>query len=101
MAGKIKKIAKNVAEGALNVATLGAYGAVPNMSRGARSCRKKGGKWVKGKCVTSGGPKGPLLGPDGIGRKERKRPDITSTRPKTRKGRKKYPGTGDWYPEKG
>ena len=96
MAGKIKKMAKEVAKvgaaamipgGAVVKAALDIKGA-----SGKIACRKKGGKWVKGKCVMS--PKG---GPS----KERMRPDITSTRPKPRKGRKKYPGTGDWYPERG
>ena len=86
MAG-IKKIAKEVAEGALNAGTLGLYGAIKSSS-GMASCRKKGGKWVKGKCV---------MGPD----KRRIRPDIMSPIPGARSGKKKYPGTGDWYPEKG
>ena len=105
MAGKIKKMAKEVAKvgaaamipgGAVVKAALDIKGA-----SGKIACRKKGGKWVKGKCVTS---KGPLLGPDGIGRKGEgspgRRPGYPS-RPKPRKGRKKYPGTGDWYPERG
>ena len=92
MAGRIKKMAKEVG---LNVMTGGLYGAGKSVKTvaGMASCKKKGGKWVKGRCVM--GPETKMKGSPGP------RPDIMSTRPKPRKGRKKYPGTGDWYPEKG
>ena len=87
MAGRIKKAAKELG---LNVMTGGVYGAAKGVKTvaGIAACKKKGGKWVGGRCQIGQQPRGG-------------RPDIMSTRPKPRTGRKKYPGVGDWYPEKG
>ena len=98
MAGKIKQIAKQVAKagvaavvpgGAALKATLDVKG-----SRNKIACQKKGGKWVKGRCVDTRFDKQgrPIGGPS-----KESRDRLTGTRT----GRKKHPGTGDWYPEKG
>ena len=93
MAGKIKQIAKQVSKAGVAAVVPGGAALKAALdvkgSRNKIACQKKGGKWVKGRCV---------MGPEF---ETGPRPDIMSTRPKPRTGRKKHPGTGDWYPEKG
>ena len=54
------------------------------------ACRSEGGKWVKGSCVFKEGEV-----------KNYGKPNESYNPYKIRKQRKKHPGTGDWYPEKG
>ena len=56
------------------------------------ACRSEGGKWVKGTCVLTD-ESGEIRN---FGKSNEK-----YVRYDKRKGRKKYPGVGDLYPEKG
>ena len=86
-------VKENIKKAAEAVSLLTPFGGLVQGAKlaGRVSCKKKGRKWVKGKCVM--GPSKMQRGAPSKAAMDR----LTGTRT----GRKKHPGTGDWYPEKG